>query len=129
MDKERESFSWHVVTVMQRMIYERQLTDAEVIRNAPVNRASFYARMHGRAPFNTDEIARIIRYLGVSPGEFLRALATSLEPATSVANGQLDEAAAPAEDVMKRLLASELEPLEQDALRSLLRKLDAGPNA
>jgi len=72
--KEIAAFSWRVIDQIQKLIEERGLTDAQVIRDSGMPRNTFYRKMRGETPLDTDDIAKLADALQVDPGElFFRA--------------------------------------------------------
>lgn len=73
-------FSWRLVDTIQKAIEARHMTDAEVIARSGVPRNTFYRKMRGETPLNTDDIDKLAYALGIDPFALVRgdfALAAS----------------------------------------------------
>lgn len=80
---ELSEFSWHLVDTIQKAIEARGITDAQVIARSGVPRNTFYRKMRGDTPLNTDDLDKIARALGMDPFSLVRgqyALAASDDP-------------------------------------------------
>lgn len=67
------SFSWRVIDVIQKLIADRKITDAEVILRSGVPRNTFYRKMRGETSLTTDDIERLASALDVDPFAILHA--------------------------------------------------------
>lgn len=73
-------FSWRLIDTIQKAIEARHMTDAEVIARSGVPRNTFYRKMRGETPLNTDDLDKIARALRLDPFSLVRgdyALAAS----------------------------------------------------
>ncbi len=73
-------FSWRLVDTIQKAIEARRMTDAEIIARSGVPRNTFYRKMRGETPLNTDDIDKFAHALGLDPFALVRgdfALAAS----------------------------------------------------
>lgn len=80
---ELSRLSWRVIDTIQKTIDSLDMTDAEVIAKSGVPRNTFYRKMRGETPFNTDDLDRIATALGVDPFTLLRGTpdnVTSIRP-------------------------------------------------
>ncbi|MCC2031798.1 helix-turn-helix domain-containing protein [Microbacterium allomyrinae] len=81
---ELSGFSWRVIDVIQKLIEQKGMTDAELIVRSGVPRNTFYRKMRGETPLNTNDIDAIAAALDVDPFDLLRAAAapnvTELHP-------------------------------------------------
>ena len=80
---ELSEFSWRLVDTIQKVIAARGITDAQVIARSGIPRNTFYRKMRGDTPLNTDDLDKIARALSLDPfslvsGEY--ALAASDDP-------------------------------------------------
>lgn len=100
---ELSGFSWRVIDTIQKLIEQRGMTDAEVIVRSGVPRNTFYRKMRGETPLNTNDIDAIAAALNVDPFDLLGAAAspnvTTLRPrgVGGSAQDQLQHAARPRE--------------------------------
>ncbi|MGN7861492.1 helix-turn-helix domain-containing protein [Microbacterium sp. 22303] len=67
------SFSWRVIDVIQKLIAEQGITDAEVISRSGMPRNTFYRKMRGDTPLTTDDIERLASALDVDPFAIIHA--------------------------------------------------------
>lgn len=70
---ELSDFSWRVIDVIQKLIERAGITDAELIVRSGMPRNTFYRKMRGDTPLNTNDIEAIANGLGVNPFELLSA--------------------------------------------------------
>lgn len=85
MAKELGPFSWRVVDQIQKLIAQKGMTDAEVIRKSGMARNTFYVKMRGETALTTEDISAIASALEVDPFEIMRAATQprlSVVPAT-----------------------------------------------
>lgn len=67
MKKDLTKLSWRVINRIQKLIEAKEMTDAEVIARSGIPRNTFYRKMRGDTPLNTDDLEKIGRALEVSP--------------------------------------------------------------
>ncbi|NHI16830.1 helix-turn-helix domain-containing protein [Microbacterium excoecariae] len=65
--REIDPFSWRVIDRVQKLIALRETTDAQVIRDSGIPRNTFYRKMRGETPLDTDDIAKLASALSVEP--------------------------------------------------------------
>lgn len=75
MAKEIGAFSWRVIDQIQKLIQERGMTDAEVIRKSGITRTTFYVKMRGETSMTTEDIDKLARALNVNPFDIMYAAA------------------------------------------------------
>lgn len=67
MKKDLSKLSWRVIDRIQKLIEAKEMTDAEVIARSGIPRNTFYRKMRGDTPLNTDDLEKIARALEISP--------------------------------------------------------------
>jgi len=104
---ELSGFSWRVIDTIQKLIEQKGLTDAEVIARSGVPRNTFYRKMRGETPLNTNDIEAIADALGVDPFDLTR-------PAPNVTPLRSNVVGTPPEDHLKYAARPrEIEPTDE----------------
>ncbi len=85
-------FSLRVIDVIENARHDAGMSQAELIQRSGIPRNSFYKRMRGEVPFNTNDIDAIASALDCDPMLILREAA---KPALSVVGDTETEALTP----------------------------------
>lgn len=113
------TFSWRVIDVIQKLIAEKGITDAEVISRSGVPRNTFYRKMRGDTALTTDDIERLASALDVDPFAIIHAAsAQNITP--------LHRNVPTAQDTIDHVETPDLERYDYAAKRGV-RKVDQEP--
>lgn len=105
---ELSDFSWRVIDVIQKLIERQAMTDAELIVRSGIPRNTFYRKMRGDTPLNTNDIEAIARGLGVDPFALLSAASSG-----NLTAGRFGNIGGSSEDLQAVARATDPEPDEE----------------